>query len=632
MKRWLWVLGVVAAAWLMGALQSQPVRIQLPAGHPPVRSGIDLPVDTTTYFGTSGVCAGCHGYDPLGIALIDSLGQDINMTDQWRSTLMANSAKDPFWRAKVSHEVLTNPAHQAGLEDKCTSCHAPAGHFNAKFHGQSQYGLADLYADTMGLDGVNCVSCHMLPPDSVGLFFSGDLRYDRDKTIWGPYPNPFQGPMSSFVKFSVEYGPHVAKSELCAGCHSLITETVDLSGQYTGGEFIEQATYHEWKNSLFAQTGVECGSCHIPRTDQNVIIAANYAFLAPRRPYGKHDLVGGNGFMLDLMRTYKDELGIWATDAQMDSTYNRTMDLLQHHTANVGIALVAQEPDTSVFEISITNLAGHKFPSGFPSRRAFLEIVARNELGDTVFHSGATDANGALLGQDAPFEQHHNILRSSGDVQIYELIMADVQGNPTTVLERAASALKDNRLLPEGFSQTLPVYDTTRIYGQALNDPDFVGGSDRVEVRIAHGSGSPLMVVEARLMYQTVPPEWLEDLFLFSSAEIDTFQAMYSSMDRKPLEVASAVFGFIGIPERTPVENRVYPNPVRTTGVVHVSWPGVSSGTLRWVDDRGRVCASLPWKGNHRQDYPVPASAGSYFLIGTSESGQIFQERVVVLP
>ena len=38
--------------------------------------------------------------------------------------MMANSARDPFWRAKVSHEILVNPAHSVGLQDKCTSCHA----------------------------------------------------------------------------------------------------------------------------------------------------------------------------------------------------------------------------------------------------------------------------------------------------------------------------------------------------------------------------------------------------------------------------------------------------------------------------------------------------------------------------
>lgn len=630
MKRWILGMLLFSAVWASVALRQDPVRIVLPKGHPTIRTGTDLPVDTTTFFGTSGVCAGCHGYDPLGIALIDSQGVDINMTDQWRATLMANSAKDPFWRAKVRHEVLVNPSHQVGLEDKCTSCHAPAGHFNAKFHGHATYGLADMYADTMGLDGVNCVSCHMLPPDSVGMFFSGDLRYDRDKTIWGPYPNPFQGPMSSFVKFNVEYGAHVAKSELCAGCHSLITETVDLSGAYTGGRFIEQATYHEWKNSSFKQNSVECGGCHLPRTDQNVIIAANYAFLSPRRPYGKHDLVGGNGFMLGLMRTFKEELGIWATDAQMDSTYNRTMQLLQHHTADLDLQLVDQTADTTIFKLTIQNLAGHKFPSGFPSRRAFVEIIARNDFGDTIFHSGQYDADGFLMGVDQPYEPHHNIIRSNEDVQIYEFVMGDVQGNPTTVLERADIALKDNRLLPDGFSKTAPVYDTTQVYGLANADSDFTGGSDELEIRIAHASGAPLMVVEARLMYQTVPPEWLTDMFGYSAMEIDTFEAMYQSVNRTPMEVSSAIFGFIGIPEPPVIGLQVYPNPVKSGQTLQLKWPDVDRGTLLWVDSKGSVLAQIPWD-SFTSSIPVPNEPGMYLLMGKSAQGNLIQKKVHVI-
>src|SRR5690606_33238847 len=84
----------------------------------------------------SGECAGCHGHDVTGFASTDAEGNDVNVTNDWRATMMANAAKDPFWRAKVSHEVLVNPNHQVALETKCTSCHAPQGHFNAIHNGR----------------------------------------------------------------------------------------------------------------------------------------------------------------------------------------------------------------------------------------------------------------------------------------------------------------------------------------------------------------------------------------------------------------------------------------------------------------------------------------------------------------
>ncbi|MBK7084529.1 MAG: hypothetical protein IPH53_07620 [Flavobacteriales bacterium] len=43
--------------------------------------------------------------------------------------------------------------------------------------------------------------------------------------------------------------------------------------------------------------------------------------------------------------------------------------------------------------------------------------------------------------------------------------MGDVNGDVTTVLERAASTINDNRLVPQGFSTAHYAYDTTRIEG-----------------------------------------------------------------------------------------------------------------------------------------------------------------------
>ena len=129
-------------------------------------------------FAASGACIQCHGYDTLGVASVDLNGEDINVVDDWRATMMGNAAKDPFWRAKVSHEVLLHQQHQEAIEDKCTSCHAPLGNFNAKHIGLTHYGIDDLINDEMGQDGVSCLACHQISPDSLGLTFSGEVHFD----------------------------------------------------------------------------------------------------------------------------------------------------------------------------------------------------------------------------------------------------------------------------------------------------------------------------------------------------------------------------------------------------------------------------------------------------------------------
>ena len=175
------------------------------------------PHTTNDLFGGSGLCAGCHGHDPVAYAMVTSWGQDVNIYDDWAGTMMANSAKDPFWRAKVSHEILVNPGIQAQIETKCTSCHAPLGHFNAIHNGATNYFMTDLDTDSLARDGVSCGACHQLADTLIGQQFSGNLIYDTTKTVYGPFPAPFSGPMESFIGFKVEKGNHIARAGLCAG-------------------------------------------------------------------------------------------------------------------------------------------------------------------------------------------------------------------------------------------------------------------------------------------------------------------------------------------------------------------------------------------------------------------------------
>ena len=71
----------------------------------------------TDDFSGSGICAMCHS------SLTDEAGNDVSNDAQWRSTMMANAAKDPLWQAKISSEVDRNPQVQSIIEDKCSRCH-----------------------------------------------------------------------------------------------------------------------------------------------------------------------------------------------------------------------------------------------------------------------------------------------------------------------------------------------------------------------------------------------------------------------------------------------------------------------------------------------------------------------------
>lgn len=497
------------------------------------------------WFLPSTSCRGCHGYDSLQQANIDEDGNDVNLVRHWETSMMALAAKDPLWRAKVTQEILVNPAIEGALQDKCTSCHAPAGRYNHYFKGLGPFRLSDLYNDSLGLDGVNCSGCHTIGT-GAGQTFSGNIPYDTTRHIYGPFQNPMAGPMQLYEGYTPTYSAHTDQSSFCASCHTLITETVDLAGNFTGGEFVEQATFHEYKNSSFQANNIKCQTCHMPQLESAIVIANGYIALAPRFPFNQHTFAGANTFMLKLMRSNRGALGINAPLASFDTTIEATTKLLRQQSVDMSLLFDSVASDTGYFRVRIQNKAGHKFPSGYPARRAVLQFVVRDVNGDTLFRSGTFDQEYRVTGETPGCERHHDVINQNNQSQIYELVMGDVNNNFTSVLARAANLLKDNRIPPDGFTTQHYAYDTTRISADALADPDFnkagsVEGTavDYVHFHIPLNAANGQLTVSSQIYYQSVPPKWLDEMFQLNHATIDTFRTMYNAADKTPLLIAS---------------------------------------------------------------------------------------------
>ena len=603
---------------------------------------LEIPIDSNILFPTGKVCGGCHGYDPNMHALITTSGVDVNIYDDWRSTMMANSARDPFWRAKVTHEILVNPAHSLELQDKCTSCHAPGGHYQAKLHDhQTYYTLADLYADTLGLDGVSCQVCHAQSPDRLGELFSGALNFDTNylRVSYGPYPLVFAPPMHQFVGITPLFGEHMGDAGLCAGCHTLITATVDQAGAYTGTTFVEQATYHEWLNSRYDEDhdNVTCQGCHVPKLADEIIISANYQFLTPKFPFFLHELAGANVTMLQLMRDHRTQLGITATPAQFDSTIAASLRMLQQKSVDLDLQTGVLSGDTLHFDLQLTNKAGHKFPSGYPSRRAWVEFTVTDQAGNTFFHSGRMDPDGRLPDENPNFEPHYNLINRPDQVQIYELVPGDVGGIFTSVLERGHAGLKDNRLVPQGFSWTDPVYDTTQVIGVA-GDPDFNrtaaglegSGTDRLHFSIPSAGYTGFLRVVARVWYQSLPPKWMAPMFAYSSPEIDSFKVMFAAADNAPVLVGEVQLDSIFVSavhsKNLKPENLVSIAPTLCTdGQVWIQLsPQVQLLRVQVFDSNGRL---------YSQQFSsttvlLPSARGVYYVAVLTDRGRVVQKIV----
>ena len=596
-----------------------------------------LPEGFNGLFAGSGECVECHGFDPEGIASVDLGGNDINVVDDWRATMMANSAKDPFWRAKVSHEVSLYPQHQTALETKCTSCHAPLGHFAALHAGQTAFSMAELLSDSIALDGVSCLACHQQSELDLGFTHSGHVNYDTLNVAYGPFESPLESPMVSEANYSPEFSTHIQDAGICAGCHTLLTETFDFSGNTDGNTFVEQATYHEWLNSRYDAEDITCQGCHMPKLTKGMFFLIAGYETEPRTPFSLHEFAGANVFMLELMRDRIEELGISATTADYDATIAATYDMLQNRSLNLDLVNLDRTVDTAFFELELHNLAGHKFPSGYPSRRVFVEFFITGMEGDTLFRSGGWDENFEVNGYSQPFEPHYDVIRSEDEVQIYEMVFGDVNGDKTTVLIRGHHPLKDNRLTPEGFSKLHSAYDTTEIAGLALQDPNFNiedgiegSGKDKLYFNVPMNGYTNEIQAHAKVYYQTAPPDWMVEMFDADTPEINDFHAMFQAADRTPVLIKDEtidVLGVTGIRPVAPQEEFVQLLNVRP-GTSEVFVQSKKEHDLYIFDEAGRL---LQKRISLNGDYSInlPNEHILYLLRFEAEDGTFQVEKVI---
>jgi len=522
----------------------------------------------------SSECDGCHGFDPAGIASVDTFGNDINIFDDWRASMLGLSAVDPYWKAKVAHETWLYPNQKEDIEETCLKCHAPMGHYEAFFNGES-YLMEDFHGDSLGMDGVSCMSCHSIDSKNLGQGFNGDLTLDTNGVAYGPYPNPFAGPMTAFVGVKPEYSFHVFDAGMCADCHTLVTKSIGIDGNYTGETFVEQATYHEWLNSIYSQRGVTCQSCHMEQVMQPIVVSSGINGLPSRSFYRKHGFSGPNKQMLQAIQQNLNYLGLDIPDSLFDESIARSEQLLGQRTAD--LRLTEKQIESQIFiDLDIQNKAGHKFPSGYPARRAYLELIVESPSGDTLFHSGKR-SNHRLTQIDQAYESHYDTINNEEQVQIYQMVIEDNAGQVTSSLNAAYSTVKDNRIPPRGFSTNSSVYDTTRIVGDALFDSNFnldtAGqegtGADRLTLQLNAenfiNQGINSLNITAQLWYESIPQKELEGIF---SAELPSSDTLNKVLEGNyfPVLVASSKLDNIIISSSTiPTEFTkspvLYPNP-----------------------------------------------------------------------
>jgi hypothetical protein len=495
---------------------------------------------STPRFQTSDRCVACHN------GMKTQAGEDFSIGIDWRASIMANSSRDPYWQGSVRRETIDHPSASADIQDECSHCHMPMSYYEAHLQGKKSEVFSHLLfdpdkkADAEAADGVSCSICHQISKKNLGTraSFVGNFIIDPpdaqgQHSEHGPYvidaghQHVMQSSTGGFVPGD---STQIRDSTLCATCHTLYTVALDKDGNRVG-ELPEQMPYLEWQHSDYAAKN-SCQSCHMPEVQGETPVTSLFGEL--RQGARHHTFVGANFLMLRMLSNYRQDLSVTALPDELNAAAQSTVTFLQSQSARVSIRKVETDNGKLHAEVLVENLTGHKLPTAYPSRRAWLHVVIRDRSGRTVFESGALNSDGSIKGNindtdPTRFEPHYREITNSDQVEIYEPILKDPAGNVTTGLITAVGYLKDNRLLPSGFEKSSALKDIA-VVGDAAQDPDFTDKGSIVRYSAAVDPSSGPFHIEAELWYEPIGFRWAHNLASYQAQETQRMVSYYDSL------------------------------------------------------------------------------------------------------
>lgn len=528
----------------------------------------------------------------------------------------------------------TGRALQAQIENTCLHCHGamgqrtyaaehPGGTFSPGFVFDANPAHPTFHAGGLARDGISCTVCHRAAQPAtprgaqpIAHFLSheinGDFRVAPDGRVNGPFKDAeiATHPMKQALGITPRYDAYVTSSQLCGSCHTINLPIVDRPPVSTVARAhnVEQATYVEWLNSAYTtepRRGAKaqsCQDCHMPAgiddpergialshvasrialVEDDTYPATTHAALPKdlhvryrEQGYRRHELLGLNAVLLTMFRQHPEVLGVRTTDYMTGSSEglrNAIAHVVEQawlKTAQVALRTTV-EGRTVVARVEVTNLTGHRFPSGVAFRRAFLDVEARD--GDhpaPFFASGATDAQGRIVGADGKplpsesfatggdgrqaYQEHYDAahpIERPEQAEIFEELTQDHDGRFTTSFIRRDREVKDNRILPLGWSRGGPApgaiprhfLEATYPRGRAAADPAYGDGKGHAivvyRIPVPDGVDPARVRVDATLWYQSFSPAFLAERTAPRDAAATRLRALVEHLDLEgtPLE------------------------------------------------------------------------------------------------
>lgn len=457
-----------------------------PTGEP---DGLTLPLQS------SGSCGRCHaGYDDA---------DDYEPYESWRGSLMGNALRDPIARAAIAIAEEDHP----DAADFCVRCHSPP----AWTRGRTRVPEFDMMAmpptrfepdtDILSddLSGVTCMSCHrMVDPGDPAMVRNAQFVL-ADGAEGAARRGPYTYEPGFDPRHETAQEPYLSSGALCGTCHDISNpvvpgQRIGAGGalEPTGRDFAVERTYSEWLASAFPARGETCQTCHMPIVE-TAVRPADDGF--PRDEMNRHDLTGGSVWVPLAIAASIESIDADAAAALRASSM-RARDLLTR-SARLEITTSSLAGDTASAAVTVTNLTGHKLPTGYPEgRRMWLEVLVEDSTGAVVASSGRFDSATSTLQED---DQLHTweIHLGQGTTPSFHFIQNDL-------------VLDDTRIPPEGFMP--PESADMEPIGRDYSDG--AGGYrnfDEANYSLAV-CGSGQLTLRARLLYQSNTREYVEFL------------------------------------------------------------------------------------------------------------------------
>lgn len=482
---------ITAARSLLVAVLLAPASAQITLpGTQPGEHGLTLE--------TVEQCAVCHGqtasqrYDPLA---------------SWQTGLMSLASKDPVFRAALAVANQDIP----GVGDFCLRCHAPRGFLSGRTKPADGSAL-----EPDDLHGVSCATCHRLvdprTPEAGWLtktvppgLGNGMMVFDPAYVMRGPYGDD---PKLRMRPHQARQSPFVMSGHLCGTCHDVsnptLAEDVKAQPPHTYGHI--ERTYSEWLLSDFAQQGRagSCQACHYPAVAGGGY-PSRFRENPKREPFAEHGAPGGSTWVQEAIWRLWD--GRDMDRAALDRGQEKARRLLRS-AAKLDVSF----PQAGRARVRITNLAGHKLPTGYPEgRRMWLQTCVYDTEGKLIEERGRYgEKDDTIAGRPARYPT----LLDPARTRVYECLPAisDAQAKkygkepgPSFFFVLNDLIAKDNRIPPKGFANAAfaerhcePVA-ATYADGQHWDD---------VDLELPPGAAR----VEVRLLYQSVSAEYVKFL------------------------------------------------------------------------------------------------------------------------